>query len=169
MAIRTTRSLSFSSFGIRRFQSVGLVPGLGLPRLGIAPVDLQTTLLRTIRGGIGGVRFRPNRPGIAALAASPGMVREMRARAEAGAEGAKQAWVSSGPHPYETGEYVNSIEAAAGVEDGIAMGRVNAHDPTAGYIEFGTSDTPAFAPLRRGVESTGLRVYSRGTWGGSFK
>lgn len=171
MAIRTTRSLTFSSFGIRRFQSVGFAPGLGMPRLGISPVDLQTALFRGIRGGIS---FKPNYAGIALLSASPAMVREMLNRAELVADHSRAAWHSSGPHPYETGAYVGSIKAEAGVENGIATGRVNAHDWKAHWIEYGTggiSPTPAFAPLQRGADAAGLKLYGtrkRGFLGALF-
>lgn len=163
MPIRTTRPPTFSSFGIRRFKSFGYAPALGLPRLGISPVNLQTALFRTIRGG---VRFRPNYRAVAIIAASPQMVSEMGERAELVADNARAAWHASGPHPYETGEYVDGIDAVAGVEGGIAVGRVNAHKFTSAYIEYGTSDTPAFAPLRRGADAAGLKVYSGHTWAG---
>jgi len=87
------------------------------------------------------------------------MVQQMESRAQLVAEHAKSVWHQSGPHPYETGEYVSQIKGEAGLENGIAVGRVNAYKFTSHWIEYGTSDTPAFAPLRRGAESAGLPVY----------
>lgn len=59
--------------------------------------------------------------------------------------------------PVDTGEYRNSIKV---VEDSDGM-RLVADDPKAVYIEFGTEDTPTFAPLRKGVEGAGLRTTKR--------
>lgn len=56
--------------------------------------------------------------------------------------------------PVDTGEYRASITVVTTAEGA----RVVADDDKATYIEFGTSDTPAFAPLRRGTEAAGLRI-----------
>lgn len=56
--------------------------------------------------------------------------------------------------PEFAGHYKDGIETDRVVEGGKIAGRVIANDPTgaATVIEFGTEDTPAFAPLRRGAE-----------------
>jgi hypothetical protein len=59
--------------------------------------------------------------------------------------------------PVDTGEYRSSIR----VVDTPTGARVVAEDDKATYIEFGTEDTPAFAPLRRGTEAAGLRTRRR--------
>lgn len=86
------------------------------------------------------------------------MVAAMQALADKGAAAAISVWEGSGPHPYETGDYVSGISAEAGIENGVAIGRINAYDWKSGFIEFGTSDTPTFAPLRRGADEAGLNV-----------
>lgn len=60
--------------------------------------------------------------------------------------------------PVETGAYQDSISGVVGIEDGALVARVNAFDYKAWWIEAGTEDTPAFAPLARGAESAGLHV-----------
>lgn len=54
--------------------------------------------------------------------------------------------------------YRDQIEAQSGKHGDRVIGRVNANKDNSGYIEFGTEDTPTFAPLRRGLEMLGLRV-----------
>ena len=47
--------------------------------------------------------------------------------------------------PVDTGEYRDSIH--------VADGKVVADAPHAVVVEFGTNDTPAFAPLRKAAET----------------
>lgn len=97
-------------------------------------------------------RFRYNPAATAELARTLEMVETLRARAEDAAEESRAI------APVDTGEYRDSITAEAGIEGGFARGRVNAGKFTAGWLEFGTSDTPTFAPLRRGAEAAGLSL-----------
>lgn len=63
--------------------------------------------------------------------------------------------------PEQSGDYKRSITAVAGLEGGSMRSRIVAKDFKAGWIEFGTVKTPAFAPLRRGAEAAGLDVESK--------
>jgi hypothetical protein len=76
----------------------------------------------------------------------------------AAAASAQAAWEASGPHPYETGDYVSSIRPYVGSEGGQYIGRVIADDFKAWWLEVGTSDTPAFAALRLGADGVGLNI-----------
>jgi hypothetical protein len=53
------------------------------------------------------------------------------------------------PHP---GQFRDSIESDAGIENGKAIGRLLSTDPDFVVKEFGSEDTPAHATLRRAVE-----------------
>ncbi|MGH2651415.1 MAG: HK97 gp10 family phage protein [Actinomycetota bacterium] len=103
------------------------------------------------------VRFVPNPVGIEALKRSVGVQVVLTALGTA-LKAAAQSHA-----PVQTGKYRDSIE----VEDGDLPGtkRVVAHDFKANWIEFGTVDTPAFAPLRTAADSLGLRL--RGGKGGA--
>lgn len=57
--------------------------------------------------------------------------------------------------------YRDQIEGVVRLGRGGLIGRVIAKKFTAVFLEFGTSDTPVFAPLRRGVEMIGLRLGGR--------
>jgi hypothetical protein len=60
--------------------------------------------------------------------------------------------------PVDEGDYRDGIETETGMgKDGI-QGRVNATWWTSHFIEFGTDDTPTFAPMRRGAEAAGYSV-----------
>lgn len=96
------------------------------------------------------VKFIPNPLGIEALKVSPFMVYGMNSVAEDVADRAQSI------APVLTGAYRDSIHAESGIEGGTARGRVVADDEAAPYIEFGTSDTPTFATLRRALEGTGI-------------
>jgi hypothetical protein len=65
---------------------------------------------------------------------------------EQGADGARDV------APVLTGAYRDSIETEMGTEGGMVVGVFRATVDYAGWIEFGTADTPAFAPLRRGID-----------------
>lgn len=54
--------------------------------------------------------------------------------------------------------YADMIKTDVGIEKGRLIGRVNALKFTAHFLEFGTSKTPTFAPLRRAAESLGYRL-----------
>lgn len=101
------------------------------------------------------VRFVPNMRGIALIARTPQMAAAMVARAGE----VRDAAISIAPiGPGEGGHYRDQITADAAVIDGLAGGRVNAWKFTAGFIEFGTSDTPAFAVLRTACDAAGLTL-----------
>ena len=58
--------------------------------------------------------------------------------------------------PVDQRDYVDGIEVETGDdEQGNPVARVNANDWKSHGIEFGTVDTPKFAPLRRGLDSQG--------------
>jgi hypothetical protein len=78
------------------------------------------------------------------------------------AEVAEQARQLAGREAYRSGDYQRSIEPVSGIEPGGAVGRVNASDFKAGWVEFGTKRQPAKAILRRAAEAEGYRVSSRG-------
>lgn len=94
----------------------------------------------------------------AVVLSSPAWAVKLLEVTEAAAQAAVDAFEAAGPHPYETGEYVSSIRGYVGFEDGQFVGRVIADDFKAWWLEVGTSDTPAFAPLQRGADSIGLKV-----------
>jgi len=99
-----------------------------------------------------GVRFVPSVTGMNALASSEGLEDALKEVAEEIASNARDL------APELSGDYKAGISVVAGEEDGESLARVNANDWKSGLIEFGTEDTPAFAPLRRAVESVGLDV-----------
>lgn len=110
--------------------------------------------------------FKANPNFIPYLKRSPQLLAVLKLRAEEAAERAKAIAPFD---PSDSGEhYRDMIEADAGIVNGQVTGRVNANKWTSGFIEFGTqgSDrhhaTPAFAVLRRAVESLGLRFISKG-------
>jgi hypothetical protein len=101
-------------------------------------------------------RFEYRRQVERELAAGTAMADRLARLAERAAEAAR------GHAPERTGHYVDSIQASSGVidtDDGpTAVGRVLSDDFKAAWIEFGTVDTPVFAPLRKGTEQIGLSV-----------
>ncbi len=92
------------------------------------------------------VTFIPNPLVGAELAETAEMEAALLSSAEMAAEAAQAL------APVLTGAYRDSIHAEA--EEGEA--RLVADVPYAVYVEFGTVDTPAFSPLRRGAEAAGL-------------
>lgn len=56
--------------------------------------------------------------------------------------------------PRRSGDYAEGIEPGVDAEGDVVL---NANDWKSHFIEFGTADTPTFAPLRRGVLAAGLR------------
>lgn len=91
--------------------------------------------------------FIPNPIGIAAVPMSPGVVVVTGEVAEG------IATVARTIAPVLTGAYRDSISASVGIEGGHALAHVSAGTDHAQYVEFGTSDTPTFAPLRRAAET----------------
>ena len=87
--------------------------------------------------------FIPNPAGILALEDHPLVALGLTAKAESIAETAKSI------SPVRTGAFRDSIHVEQ-TEDGPV---VTADVEYARFVELGTSDTPAFAPLRRAAES----------------
>ncbi len=99
------------------------------------------------------IKFIPNPQAAKQLGRQPEMAAAMKIRGEATARNARQiAPVGEGVG----GHYRDSIEVEIELVDGVFVSRVVAKKFTARFIEFGTIDTPTFAPLRRGLEMTGL-------------
>lgn len=97
-------------------------------------------------------KFVPNPAGWAELNRSQQMVDALHEVAEAIVEHAKTL------APHDTGDYRDGIEADAGIDGEVAVGRVNANDWKSGLLEFGTENEPAHATLRRAAEAEGLTV-----------
>lgn len=55
--------------------------------------------------------------------------------------------------PVRTGAYRSSISASVERGSGGYVARTSADVAYASFIEYGTSDTPTFAPIRRGLEA----------------
>ena len=56
--------------------------------------------------------------------------------------------------PRDSGDYASSFRSGAGEnEAGFVVGRVWTEDPAGAHIEFGTSDTPKHATLRKALDS----------------
>ena len=91
----------------------------------------------------------------------PSVGKAMLARAELAAQAAQDLAPRG-----ETGDYADSIGAVEAPIEGARGAIVRATDFKAAWIEFGTANMPAFAPLRRGAEMTGLAVVAK--HGGSF-
>lgn len=110
---------------------------------------------RRIRGvSTPGFRYVPNPLFPALVASSVEMVALMGEKADKGAEIAESiAPIGEGVG----GHYKDQIHGTSGINNGVAMGRINAWKFTSGFLEFGTSDTPKFAVLRRAVESLGVK------------
>ena len=100
------------------------------------------------------LHFVPNPVGLVAIARSIEMQTAMGVAANEIATGAR----AIAPYdPLTPINYRDEIDVAIGInEDGLAAGRVNAWVEWAGYVEFGTVDTPIFAPLRRASEAASL-------------
>jgi hypothetical protein len=96
------------------------------------------------------VVFVPNPFGVAEISRTQDMSRAMTEVATAVEAVAKVI------APILTGAYVESIHVEQTTEDGKAAANVVADVPYAVFVEFGTGDTPAFAPLRRASESVGV-------------
>jgi len=76
-------------------------------------------------------------------------------------EGHAKRYAPRGGSP-ETEGYRDQIEATVGARGrGPFIGRVNAKKFTSHWIEFGTVKMRAFAPLRRGLQAAGFKVFRR--------
>lgn len=97
--------------------------------------------------------FIPNLAGLAEVRVAPFMVSAVLNVAEGIRDRAKDIANAEFMPPPDTGTYVASLNADANVQDGAATGHAHADAPYSLYIEFGTEDTPTYAPLRRAAES----------------
>lgn len=91
--------------------------------------------------------FVLNPVGVAELGVSPQMgeaVEKMTAEIEAAAK----AYA-----PVRTGAYRDSIASSLEIVGDVYVGKVTASAPYARFIEFGTSDTPTFQPLRKALDT----------------
>lgn len=107
-------------------------------------------------------RFVPSEAGIAELFAAPEMVVAMVQFAEPAAAEARQLVPPDEDDPEKFGHYADQVEVDGGVENGVAVARINANKFTSHWLEFGTVKMVAHAPLRRGAEAAGLEVID---WG----
>jgi Bacteriophage HK97-gp10, putative tail-component len=97
-------------------------------------------------------QFLPDPKEIAKLTLTPEMLKHFQSIADMVAQEAKQL------APVDTGAYQDSIVGEAVLDGDGLTARVNAYDFKAWWIEVGTEDTPAFAPLRLGAELAGFHV-----------
>lgn len=104
-------------------------------------------------------RFVPNPAGIKELARSREMQASMLREAEEIADAAR------GLAPVDQSDYIASLGTETAADERGVYARAISTDWKAGFIEFGTVDTPTFAPLRRGAEQAGHRVEDRGPKG----
>lgn len=104
-------------------------------------------------------RFVPNPAGLRELNRSREMQAAMAREAEEVADAARAL------APQDEGDYVASIGVEVTADAQGVKAQAVATDWKAGFIEFGTVDTPTFAPLRRGAEQAGHRVEDRGPRG----
>lgn len=98
------------------------------------------------------IRFELNQEGIDELGRSDDILYAVTEVAEEIADTARSIG------PVLTGGYVEDITVTSDVEDGVARAVVSANKFTAGFIEFGTIDTPTFATLRTSVEMCGYSL-----------
>lgn len=103
-----------------------------------------------------GIRFVPDPLAERKLESWPGLIPELDWRVKA-AEVAAEAIA-----PVDTGKYKESIESAVGFDERAKIiGRLYSKDWKAHWIEFGTIKEPAHAPLRRAMNSIGLKVVEK--------
>lgn len=102
-------------------------------------------------------KFIPKPYNFPKLAATPAMTYAMNVRAEDVAAIARRIAPVG-----ETGDYRDSIEAVSGNGDnGLSVGRVNAGDYKAWWIEYGTVKWAGHGTLRRAADEYGLRVEAK--------
>ena len=93
------------------------------------------------------VEFIPNDAGIEEIGQSEEVLMALDEIGQAVAEMARSIG------PVLTGGYVEDITVDTGVDDdGISKSIISANKFTAGFIEFGTVDTPTFRPLGTALE-----------------
>lgn len=95
------------------------------------------------------VTFVPNPLGIASITKQPAMGQAMAEVAE------DKVPVAKALAPVRTGAYADSIHVEQTIEGGDMAAMLVADVDYAVFVEFGTSDTPTFAPLRRALEMGG--------------
>lgn len=92
-----------------------------------------------------GSRFVINPTFVKRLVRDPSLIPPLKEAAAAAADKAGDL------APVDDGDYRDGIKVAVGADERGVLARVNATDFKSHWIEFGTIDTPAFAPLRRAV------------------
>lgn len=103
-----------------------------------------------------GVRFVADPLAERKLASWPGLIPELEWKVKSAEVAAKAI------APVETGRYKESIESAVGFDERAKIiGRLYSKDWKAHWVEFGTIKEPAHAPLRRAMNSIGLRVVEK--------
>jgi hypothetical protein len=95
-------------------------------------------------------RFVLNPAGLAELAVSPQLVEPIEKIAS------EIELKAKGFAPVRTGAYRASISSEVSILGDRIVGKVTADVPYAGFIEFGTEDTPVFQPLRKALYTTRL-------------
>lgn len=102
------------------------------------------------------VRFESDPLAERKLATWPGMIPELESIVAAAAIAARAI------APVETGKYKESINTSVGYDErAVVIGRLYSEDWKAHWIEFGTIKELAHAPLRRAMNSIGLRVVEK--------
>lgn len=97
-------------------------------------------------------RFRVNTPGVKRIYTDPLMQKWVRGQAEEVAREARRL------APVRTGAYRRSIKATVVVEDGRWVGRVNAFDFKALWVEFGTNGIRKSRVLGTALDVVGSSV-----------
>lgn len=94
-------------------------------------------------------KWVPNPAGIAAVGGLPGLVHILDQVAQVG----EQVCIETAP--VDEGDWRDGFDHDSGIEDGQAIARIfnTEPEPKALAIEFGTSDTPTWATLRKGAEA----------------
>lgn len=104
----------------------------------------------------------PNPKGIAQLKLTPAMQASLKREAQRVVDMAKSM---ARVEAYDTGAYMRSIRAAAGIDKaGIptSVARVNAFDFKSAWIEWGTQRMPARHILTRAAEAVGYKIAAKG-------
>jgi hypothetical protein len=113
------------------------------------------------------IRFVPNQSGIAEIGRSPELVQAMDELGNMVADIVR----AIGPVDEDSdAHYVDQISVDSGIGSNdtaatvISANKEEDGRPIAAYIEFGTIDTPTFAPLRTAVEMMGLPFAETGDY-----
>lgn len=102
-------------------------------------------------GGVGGTPggiIIPNPAGIALIGFEPTVGIQL------GIKAARIAGVAKSIAPVDTGAFRDSIDSDVVRGEAGFEGRVTTDSPYWFYLEYGTSDTPTFATLRRALEAS---------------